>query len=121
MADLPATMVTAVTAAREKKTMAVGVGMTTGQGMVPRMGHRAGTAAKTQPALGNPGFDVSLGAGERSEIAAPLVPPPDFKTIADFRKDNGPAIRATCRQFVMLCRRLDLFSGNMGRQRDYRP
>jgi len=34
---------------------------------------------------------------------------PDFKTIADFRKDNGPAIRATCRQFVMLCRRLDLF------------
>jgi transposase len=29
---------------------------------------------------------------------------PDFKTIADFRKDNGPAIRATCRQFVMLCR-----------------
>src|SRR4030081_3809148 len=35
---------------------------------------------------------------------------PYFKTIADFRKDNGPAIRATCRQFVMLCRRLDLFS-----------
>src|SRR5262247_808618 len=35
---------------------------------------------------------------------------PDFKTIADFRKDNGPAIRATCRQFVILCRRLDLFS-----------
>src|SRR5437870_6603142 len=35
---------------------------------------------------------------------------PDFKTIADFRKDNGPAIWATCRQFVMLCRRLDLFS-----------
>ena len=31
---------------------------------------------------------------------------PDFKTIADFRKDNGPAIRATCRQFVLLCRRL---------------
>jgi Transposase domain (DUF772) len=35
---------------------------------------------------------------------------PDFKTIADFRKDNGPAIRATCRQLVLLCRRLDLFS-----------
>src|SRR5712671_2584711 len=30
---------------------------------------------------------------------------PDFKTIADFRKDNGAAIRATCRQFVMLCAR----------------
>ncbi len=27
---------------------------------------------------------------------------PDFKTIADFRKDNGPAIRAACRQFVEL-------------------
>ncbi len=35
---------------------------------------------------------------------------PDFKTIADFRRDNGPAIRATCRQFVVLCRRLKLFS-----------
>jgi transposase len=35
---------------------------------------------------------------------------PDFKTIADFRKDNGPAIRATCRQFVDLCRGLDLFT-----------
>src|SRR5438552_8513097 len=38
---------------------------------------------------------------------------PDFKTIADFRKDNGPAIRATCRQFVMFCRRLNLFSEAM--------
>ncbi len=35
---------------------------------------------------------------------------PDFKTIADFRRDNGPAIRASCRRFVMLCRRLNLFS-----------
>ena len=35
---------------------------------------------------------------------------PDFKTIADFRRDNGPAIRATCRQFVVICRKLDLFS-----------
>src|SRR3982075_1496506 len=35
---------------------------------------------------------------------------PDFKTIADFRKDNGPAIRATCRRFIDLCRRVDLFS-----------
>ena len=35
---------------------------------------------------------------------------PDFKTIADFRRDNGPAIRATCRQFVALCRQLDLFA-----------
>src|SRR5271163_454882 len=35
---------------------------------------------------------------------------PDFKTIADFRKDNGPAIRSACRQFVALCRGLNLFT-----------
>lgn len=35
---------------------------------------------------------------------------PDFKTIANFRKDNGKAIRSVCRQFIDLCRRLDLFS-----------
>jgi len=34
---------------------------------------------------------------------------PDFKTLADFRKDNGPAIQAACAQFVVLCRRLNLF------------
>jgi transposase len=31
---------------------------------------------------------------------------PDDKVIADFRKDNGPAIRKVCAQFVELCRRL---------------
>ncbi|MFN3817576.1 IS1182 family transposase [Blastomonas sp.] len=35
---------------------------------------------------------------------------PDFKTIANFRRENGPAIRATCHQFVMLCRRLGLLT-----------
>ena len=35
---------------------------------------------------------------------------PDFKTIADFRKDNGEAIRLVCREFVMLCRKLNLFA-----------
>src|SRR5450631_3274061 len=35
---------------------------------------------------------------------------PDFKTIANFRKDNGLAIRKVCRQFVVLCRRLNLFA-----------
>ncbi len=35
---------------------------------------------------------------------------PDHKTIADFRKDNGPAIRKVCSQFVALCRRLELFA-----------
>lgn len=31
---------------------------------------------------------------------------PDHKTIADFRKENGPAIRKTCARFVELCRRI---------------
>jgi len=31
---------------------------------------------------------------------------PDFKTIADFRRDNGNAIRKVCRQFIELCRKL---------------
>src|SRR5512135_3827375 len=35
---------------------------------------------------------------------------PDFKTIANFRKDNGLAIRGACRQFIVLCRELNLFS-----------
>ncbi len=35
---------------------------------------------------------------------------PDFKTIADFRKDNGEAIRLVCREFVMLCKKLNLFT-----------
>jgi hypothetical protein len=35
---------------------------------------------------------------------------PDFKTIADFRKDNGKAIREVCREFVALCHKLGLLS-----------
>ena len=35
---------------------------------------------------------------------------PDFKTIADFRRDNGTGIRNVCRRFVLLCRDLKLFS-----------
>jgi transposase len=35
---------------------------------------------------------------------------PDHKTIADFRKDNGPAIRQVCSRFIELCRRLGLFA-----------
>jgi len=34
---------------------------------------------------------------------------PDFKTIANFRRNNGDAIRAACRQFVLICRSLSLF------------
>ncbi len=35
---------------------------------------------------------------------------PDFKTIANFRKDNGQAICQVCAQFIQLCRQLKLFS-----------
>jgi len=38
---------------------------------------------------------------------------PDFKTIADFRKDNGKAIQSVCREFVVLCRKLNLLTESM--------
>jgi hypothetical protein len=38
---------------------------------------------------------------------------PDFKTIADFRKDNRGAFKPVFRQFVLLCRKLDLFGGEL--------
>lgn len=38
---------------------------------------------------------------------------PDFKTIANFRKDNSKAIRGVCRQFVVLCQQLGLFEENL--------
>lgn len=38
---------------------------------------------------------------------------PDFKTIADFRKDNGRGIKAVCREFTLLCRQLELFGGEL--------
>ncbi len=38
---------------------------------------------------------------------------PDFKTIADFRKQNLAAIKAVCREFTLLCKRLDLFAGEL--------
>lgn len=38
---------------------------------------------------------------------------PDFKTIADFRKDNKDAIKKVCKEFILLCNRLDLFGGEL--------
>lgn len=38
---------------------------------------------------------------------------PDFKTIADFRRDNSKAIRKVCSQFVLLCRQFGLLDGNV--------
>jgi hypothetical protein len=37
---------------------------------------------------------------------------PDHKTIAEFRRTNGPAIRKTCAQFVELCRRVGVLKGD---------
>ena len=50
-------------------------------------------------------------AGRNVEVmwlAGRLVP--DHKTIADFRKDNGRAIRQVCARFVALCRSMGLFA-----------
>ena len=38
---------------------------------------------------------------------------PDFKTVADFRRDNGQAIKAVGREFILLCRKLELFGGEL--------
>ncbi len=38
---------------------------------------------------------------------------PDFKTIADFRKDNSMAFQATCKAFVQFCRQASLISGEL--------
>jgi transposase len=38
---------------------------------------------------------------------------PDFKTIADFRKDSTKAFKQVFRQFILLCRKLDLFGGEL--------
>lgn len=38
---------------------------------------------------------------------------PDFKTIADFRKDHGAAIRSVCREFTLRCKELELFGGEL--------
>ena len=38
---------------------------------------------------------------------------PDFKTIADFRKDNLKPLKAVARQFTLLCRKLELFGGEL--------
>jgi transposase len=38
---------------------------------------------------------------------------PDFKTIADFRKNNTKAITQVCREFVLICRKLSLFTDSL--------
>lgn len=38
---------------------------------------------------------------------------PDFKTIADFRRDNPQGIKKVCREFTLWCKRLELFGGEL--------
>jgi transposase len=38
---------------------------------------------------------------------------PDFKTVADFRRDNGEALRAACAAFVAICRQIGLLTGGV--------
>ena len=38
---------------------------------------------------------------------------PDFKTIADFRKDNTDSIKRVCREFVLICKKLNLFADSL--------
>lgn len=38
---------------------------------------------------------------------------PDFKTIADFRKDHPAALKGVCREFTLLCKKLELFGGEL--------
>jgi hypothetical protein len=61
----------------------------------------------TRRRLGSRGS--SRGAQRRADVADRTLAP-DFRTIANLRKDNGPAIRATCRRFIDLCQPLDLFT-----------
>ena len=53
-------------------------------------------------------LETEMPPQHRGDLAAANLKP-DFKTIADFRRDNRVAFRAVFRQFVLLCRRLDLF------------
>jgi transposase len=53
-------------------------------------------------ATGRPGYHPAM------RLTGRLAP--DFKTIADFRRDNGLAICAACAQFIVICRDLGLFS-----------
>jgi len=38
---------------------------------------------------------------------------PDFKTIADFRKDNLAALKGVCQEFTLVCKKLELLGGKL--------
>src|ERR671910_863050 len=74
-----------------------------------------GFSGMTPAATGRPAYHPSTllkiylyGYLNRIQSSGRLAP--DFKTIADFRKDNGVPIREVCSQFIGLCRRLKLLT-----------
>jgi hypothetical protein len=70
----------------------------------PVSGARVQTGCQTRSTA-----SVSIAStGELMWLTGRLMP--DFKTIADFRRDSGPAIRAACAQFVVVCRQFNLFT-----------
>ena len=97
--------------------------------------HELGFARALPTAMGRPGYHPALllklyvygylnrvassrrlerEAGRNVELmwlTGRLVP--DHKTIADFRRDNGPAIRKVCSRFVLLCRRMGLLGNGV--------
>jgi hypothetical protein len=69
----------------------------------------AGAQQPTTPVIGL--LSAEREAGRNTEVMwllRRLIP--DHKTIADFRKDNGPAIRQVCARFVALCREMGLLT-----------
>jgi transposase len=59
------------------------------------------------------GGTVIFSGSTRNPARQVPVHRPDFKTIADFRRDNGAAIRRVCAEFVVLCRQMKLFTESM--------
>lgn len=76
----------------------VGLGSVDASDSLPRMSPPSASICST------PVTRAALEAALSGHLA------PDFKTIADFREDNGGAILEVCRQFVTPCRKLDLLS-----------
>ena len=76
--------------------------------------HPRGPAQAVHPRLSQPD-PVQSPAGTRGAARCELMwltgrLTPDFKTIADFRRENGKGISNLCRSFIVLCRQMKLFS-----------
>ena len=77
-------------------------------GLVGSTGPADGPAALGLPVVGPGALTGASVAASGTRLTGRLVP--DHKTIADFRKDNGGAIRQVCVRFVALCRAMGLLT-----------